>query len=407
MAGVFSDNSYYVSCVTNSRPEKESYESLNLPLFEPGLASLIETGINSGKITFPLKSDIDFEDDAIIILAHDTKVNDVDESDLGDFDIDFQFVLDGLNWNNQILISAQVPVGTIQKKIKEFSETHPRLSDQISYLPENLRLGKAIERFRNPPLPVIGTSPLNHVLWRDFFKFVNVEIHFCTQAEAELLKHALNSYLAMTISFGNEIFRLGEEFGSDGRMVIELLEMEPRIGRLSPKKPGLPFFGGTLARDLVSLKNMTKASKVSAPILENVLTSNNHHKEYVLKRILELLERQRSKDLSICILGLTYTAETSTLRRSPGLWLAQELLSQNFNVVAYDPRVIDQSSDFRIFAEVRELEKHKVDCFILVSPWPSLKSDVCHFVTSEHFIDIDGHLSQHGVELPKNYSQIF
>jgi UDP-glucose 6-dehydrogenase len=162
-----------------------------------------------------------------------------------------------------------------------------------------------------------------------------------------------------------------------------------------------------LARDLVSLKNMTKASKVSAPILENVLTSNNHHKEYVLKRILELLERQRSKDLSICILGLTYTAETSTLRRSPGLWLAQELLSQNFNVVAYDPRVIDQSSDFRIFAEVRELEKHKVDCFILVSPWPSLKSDVCHFVTSEHFIDIDGHLSQHGVELPKNYSQIF
>jgi UDP-N-acetyl-D-mannosaminuronate dehydrogenase len=111
--------------------------------------------------------------------------------------------------------------------------------------------------------------------------------------------------------------------------------------------------------------------------------------------------------MAICVIGLTYTAETSTLRRSPGLWLIEELMSRGFNVTAYDPRVRQQRASYSLFTQVVELSAHHVDCFILVSPWPTLKNEISEFVTNEFFIDIEGYLSQNGVTLPLNYRKIF
>lgn len=406
MAAILSEKEYSVVCVVNTISEKIRLESLELPVFEPGLHELISLGLDSGRITFETKSDVILTTNSVVILAHDTKVNEQDESDLSEFNADLDFVINAFSGNSQILISAQVPAGTYSKLIQKFSDIRPNLSEQISFLPENLRLGKALERFRNPPLPVIGCTEKNQKFWREFFLFTGVDFHFCSQSEAEFLKHSLNSYLAMNIAFGNEIHRMGDKFGANGKRIIELLELEPRVGKLSPKKPGLPFFGGTLARDLVTLRNFSIQGECLTPVIDSILDSNENQKSYVLNKILELDFIQRSSDLSICVLGLTYTAETSTLRRSPGLWLIEELASRNFHVSAYDPRVNKINSDFRLLTE-DEMVKNKFDCFILVSPWLSLKNEVANYVTTEYFIDIEGHLFQNGVKLPPNYRQIF
>jgi nucleotide sugar dehydrogenase len=371
------------------------------------LQELVALGKESGRIQFAVRSNVVLKSNSVVILAHDTKVNEQDESDLSDFNSDLDFVINAMGADTQILVSAQVPAGTYAKCILQFSNVIPNLSEQISFLPENLRLGKALERFRKPPLPVVGCSDVNRKFWKDFFGFTGVEFHFCTQIEAELLKHSLNSYLAMNIAFGNELHRLGNAVGANGKRIVELLELEPRVGKLSPKRPGLPFFGGTLARDLVSLQKITKDKALKTPVIGSILDSNNGQKDYVLQMILETEMLEVAKDLSICVLGLTYTAETSTLRRSPGLWLIRELLSKGFKVSAFDPRVNEQQSEFQLFTAVEQVNSHKVDCFILVSPWLTLKNEISEFVTSENFIDIEGHLSQSGVALPLNYRQIF
>lgn len=407
MAGVLAENEFNVTCVVNSSKEKDLLKSFQFPVFEPGLIELLKLGINFGKIHFLTKDEVHFETNSVVVLAHDISVNEVDESDLSDFKSDLRFILLNTADSTQILVSAQVPVGTYEEAMREYSSWVPNLSKRISVLPENLRLGKAIDRFRTPPLPVVGCSEENQSYWKDFFSFTRVEFSFCTQTEAELLKHALNSYLAMNIAFGNEIHQLGDAVGANGKRVIELLELEPRVGKISPRRPGLPFFGGTLARDLVSLDKISVELSLRMPLVRSILDSNNEHRDYVLKKLLESKELQGSKKVSICVIGLTYTAETSTLRRSPGLWLIESLVAEGFNVTAYDPRVKQEKLSFNLFTEVAELSAHNSDCFILVSPWPSLQYEISKFVTSELFIDIEGYLSQNGVVLPRNYQKIF
>ncbi len=407
MAGVLAENEYEVICVVNSLKEKGLLESLQFPVFEPDLYELVKLGKEAGNIHFRMRDEVIFETNSVVVLAHDTKVNEKDESDLSDFNSDLRLVLLSTTDSTQILVSAQIPVGTCEKAILEYSEEIPNLSSRISVLPENLRLGRAIERFRNPPLPVVGCSEENQKYWKDFFNFTGVEFSFCTQTEAELLKHSLNSYLAMNIAFGNEIHRLSSVVGANGKRIMELLELEPRVGKMSPKRPGLPFFGGTLARDLVSLNIISEKMSLGSPLVESILNSNDVQKDYVFNKLLDSDELHGAKITTICVIGLTYTAETSTLRRSPGLWLIEALMARGFDVTAYDPRVKHQETSYRLFTELEELRANNVDCFILVSPWPTLMNEISNFVTNELFIDIEGYLFQSGVALPLNYRQIF
>ena len=407
IAGVLAKNNFHVTCVVNSEEDRMKYLGLEFPVFEPGLTELLDLGINSGKIEFVLRSNVKIGSDSVVFLAHDTKVDEEDNSDLSEFESDLAFLLEFNNSFFQIIITAQIPVGTYGEVVQKYPSVTTKHLDRISIMPENLRLGKAIERFENPPLPVVGCAINNQSFWQTFFSFTNEVFYFCTPTEAELLKHALNSYLALGISFGNEVHRIGTVVGADGNLVMKLLELEPRIGDLNPKRPGLPFFGGTLARDLVSLDKVASKACISTPVIKGTLKSNESQKQYVLNKILSNECFIKSAVSSVCVIGLTYTAETSTLRRSPGLWLMEELIARGFKVTAYDPRVSGAMSSFKICAEISEISAYKIDCFILVSPWKGFIDEVSQLVKSEFFIDIESHLLQSGVALPTNYSRIF
>jgi UDPglucose 6-dehydrogenase len=407
IAGILARNNFSVTCVVDSVEKLEKYGALEFPVFEPGLKELIEAGKKLNKIEFTLLSEIEITSNSIVFLSHDTKVNERDESDLSEFESDLEFILGLADIEFQILITAQVPVGTYAKIINTFSSSVLNLAERISVMPENLRLGKALERFQNPPLPVIGCTQNNQSFWKDFFEFTNHNLSFCSQTDAELLKHALNCYLALGIAFGNEIHRISNMVGADGSLVMRLLELEPRIGNLNPKRPGLPFFGGTLARDLVSLGNVAMNNDLNIQVIDNVLKSNESQKQYVLNEIVNSEVFATSNIASICVLGLTYTSQTSTLRRSPGLWLIEELTSKGFYVNAFDPRVSHTGTNFEVFTELNQMQNNKVDCYILVSPWESMEKDISEFVGEELFIDIDAFLLQHNVTFPKNYIRIF
>src|SRR5271167_4347963 len=132
-----------------------------------------------------------------------------------------------------------------------------------------------------------------------------------------MTKHALNSYLATSVTFINELARLCEVLGADAKEVERGLKSERRIGPRAYLAPGAAFAGGTLARDVRYLVDFGQRDRVGTPLLSGVLASNNLHKSWTLDKVLAVLRETTSKSgATVAVLGLTYKPDTSTLRRS-------------------------------------------------------------------------------------------
>jgi len=154
---------------------------------------------------------------------------------------------------------------------------------------------------------------------------------------AEMVKHALNSFLALSITFINEIARLCEHTGADAKEVSVGLKSEARIGPKAYLGPGGPFAGGTLARDVVTLSKLAAAKGEKISVIPAIKQSNDLHRGWAFRRLQTRLGDLRGK--KIAVLGLTYTTNTDTLRRSAAVELCQQLLAAGAQVSAFDPAV--------------------------------------------------------------------
>src|SRR5260221_5123457 len=191
------------------------------PLLEPGLDELIAAGIGSKKLSFTTDSKIACENAGILWLCYDTPVNDHDESDVKSVLANLRKALPHLKKGALVLISSQLSVGTCAKLEKEFPQFHFACS------PENLRLGKAIDSFEKAERIIVGIrddakKPLLEKLFAPFTS----QIIFMRTESAEMVKHALNSFLALSITFINEVARLCEHAGADAKEVSIGLKSE-------------------------------------------------------------------------------------------------------------------------------------------------------------------------------------
>jgi len=231
-----------------------------------------------------------------------------------------------------VLISAQLPVGTCAKLEKEFPQFHFACS------PENLRLGKAIDSFEKADRAIVGIrTDAKKVLLEELFKPFAAQTILMRTESAEMVKHALNSFLALSITFINEVARLCEHTGADAKEVSVGLKSEARIGPKAYLGPGGPFAGGTLARDVVTLSKLAAANGEKISVIPAIKQSNDLHRGWAFRRLQSRLGDLRGKKISV--LGLTYTTNTDTLRRSAAVELCQRLLAAGAQVSAFDPAV--------------------------------------------------------------------
>jgi UDPglucose 6-dehydrogenase len=152
-----------------------------------------------------------------------------------------------------------------------------------------------------------------------------------------MVKHALNSFLALSITFINEIARLCEHVGADAQEVAAGLKSEPRIGPKAYLGPGGPFAGGTLARDVVTLTRLGAEKRETLSLIPAIKQSNDLHRGWAFRRLQTRLGDLRGQ--TIAVLGLVYTPGTDTLRRSAAVELCQQLLAAGARVLAFDPAV--------------------------------------------------------------------
>jgi UDPglucose 6-dehydrogenase len=302
------------------------------PLFEPGLNELIAAGLAAKKLSFTTDPKIACAKANVLWLCHDTPVNENDESD-----VDFVLgqlcrALPHLPKGALVLISAQLPVGICRRLEAEFPEFHYACS------PENLRLGRAIDAFEKADRVIVGIrNDAKKPLLEELFAPFTSQILFMRPESAEMVKHALNSFLALSITFINEVARLCEHVGADAREVSAGLKSELRIGPKAYLNPGGPFAGGTLARDVVTLTQLAAAKSEKISVIPAIKQSNDLHRGWALQRLQTRLGGLRGK--KIAVLGLTYTPNTDTLRRSAAVELCRNLLMEGASVHAFDPAV--------------------------------------------------------------------
>ena len=341
------------------------------PLFEPGLDELLKEQLAAGRLVFTTDLAGAVRDTPYVFVMFDTPVNDRDESDLTGIFQACEIIAPALARDASILVTAQVPVGTCDALAAIIHAKSPTASATIAYMPENLRLGQAIERFRAPPLPVIGCDDqLTFERLLAVLRPLAHEWQHVSLRTGEMIKHALNSFLAVNICFANELGNICDAVGADGKRVGEVLRLEPRVGARAMLLPGLGFAGGTLARDMQTLRSLGRRFELDTALLDGAWKSNAEQNRLVIRKLTRRLGNLHG--VRVAVLGLTYKADTSTLRRSSAMEIIAELNKAGAIVNAHDPMAdrteLKGYSGFTFFEDPAAAVM-QADALVLMTPW--------------------------------------
>jgi UDPglucose 6-dehydrogenase len=335
------------------------------PIFEPGLEELLQK--HSKSLTFSSSSEI-LKNKDYIFIAHDVMVDENDISDLLAVEKIFDAVIPHISAKTGVVISSQIPVGTTRilvEKCKKNGIENPR----IMYSPENLRLGTAYESFLSPDRIILGSD--NQEAMKQFEKDFNFSCPIITMGieSAEMVKHALNCYLATCVSFSSELSDIAERVGANMNDVVKALKSDRRVSPFAPLNPGFGFAGATLGRDVQSIRGAGKRLGYKPELMTAVYSVNQNRLPLLLEKIKIIYPSLKNKKIGI--LGLTYKPNTNTLRRSMSLGLAELLHKKGVYVRAYDPVIAKTIKEYPYIEIVKSLDDFAkdLDMIILMTDW--------------------------------------
>lgn len=341
------------------------------PLFEPGLDDLIAAGLASGKLRFTSNIETACAQADILWVAYDTPVDENDVADLEFVLREIRRCTPALPKGALVLLSSQLPVGTCRQLEGEFGAQGYRFACS----PENLRLGKAIEIFTKADRIIAGyRDERAKAQLTELFAPFTAQVVWMRSESAEMTKHAINSFLAVSITFMNEIARLCEATSADAKEVERGLKSESRIGPKAYLSPGGAFAGGTLARDVVTLADLGRKYGEQLEVLPAIKRSNDRHRQWALQKIEKLFAGETGR--RIALLGLTYKPGTNTLRRSSAVELAQALHQAGFEVRACDPSQPPLSPElsFIQFKSTAAEATAGADAVVVCTEWPEFRA---------------------------------
>ena len=204
----------------------------------------------------------------------------------------------------------------------------------VYYCPEFLREGTAVKDFRDPSLCVVGTWDGAAPVSKEPLVLLGEKAEVLAWEGAEMIKYSCNYFHAVKVGFANEIGRMCKHLGVDGARVMDVLCKDSRLNiSRYYMRPGNPFGGSCLPKDVSALLGLARMEGVSMPLLENTLGTNAAHLDALLRLI-------SSKDKrSVGILGLAFKADTDDLRGSPMVSVAEALLGRGYDLHIYDPQL--------------------------------------------------------------------
>jgi UDPglucose 6-dehydrogenase len=345
------------------------------PLFEPGLAELIRAGLDAKTLVFTDNHSAVADCD-VVWVCHDTQVDEEDRANVAYVTNRVEGVFDYLKDGAVVLVSSQLPVGSIRALEHAYAARTSTRDVAFASSPENLRLGQAVQIFQNPGRVIVGVRDprTREVLEPLLLRFCDTLIWMSVES-AEMVKHTLNAFLAVSITFTNEVATICESVGADASEVEVGLRSDPRIGQRAFVKAGAAFAGGTLARDVIFLDNLAHKHRVKIPLINSVLPSNRAHGKWALNVLRRELNALTGK--TVGVLGLVYKPGTDTLRRSTAVELIRAIVNEGATVRAFDPKVsalpADLAGSVALAPDVVSAARG-AHALVLATEWPEFRN---------------------------------
>jgi UDPglucose 6-dehydrogenase len=380
-AACFAEFGNEVAVVEADATRLAALQAGKMPIFEPGLQPLVAANVAAGRLSFGASVEAAVAGAEAVFLAVGTPSRRGD----GHADLSFLFaaavqVARALTEYAVVVTKSTVPVGTGRQLAALIRETRPELAFDVASNPEFLREGNAIADFMRPDRVIIGAESerAREVLRRIYRPLYLIEapILFSSPETAELCKYATNAFLAMKITFINEIADLCERVGADVHDVARGIGLDGRIGRKF-LHPGPGFGGSCFPKDTLALTRIGQDRGAPQRLVETVVAVNEARKAAMAQRIIAACGGS-VRNKRIGVLGLTFKPETDDMRDSPALSILPRLVEAGAEVVAFDPEGMGQARPL-LPAAVRYAEDalaaaEGADALVLLTEWNQFRA---------------------------------
>jgi GDP-mannose 6-dehydrogenase len=334
-AGCLAKRGHRIIGVDVHTQKVDSFNAGIPPIVEPGLGELLRSARDRAVLKATVRAEeavCESELSIICVGTPSTVTGGLDLSFVRGVVQEIAGILQGTSKRHTLVIRSTMLPGSTEQLVRE--ALAPMLESgqlRVFYYPEFLREGSAVSDFEHPSLTVVGTAPGGGIP-ASLAEALFGQPAVVNWATAEMIKYACNAFHASKIVFANEIGRIGKERGIDARAVMDLVCQDTKLN-ISPYylKPGNPFGGSCLPKDVRALISHARGQGVSVPMLENLLASNERHLQSLLGLIADTGQRE------VCILGLSFKQHTDDLREAPMVEVAQTLLGRGYKVRLYDP----------------------------------------------------------------------
>ncbi|MGA1862414.1 UDP-glucose/GDP-mannose dehydrogenase family protein [Deferribacter thermophilus] len=371
----------FVTCVDIDKEKIEMLNNGKIPIYEPGLDVIVEKNRKAGRLKFTTDLAEAVRNNLVIFIAVGTPPKEDGSADLTYVENVARDIAKNMNGYKVVVNKSTVPVWTgqrVKKIIKDIVGDKFRF-DVVSN-PEFLREGAAVNDFMRPDRIVIGAESDEAVaIMKDIYSahYLGEAPFVVTNIEtAEMIKYASNAFLALKITFINEIANLCDLVGADVHKVAKAMGMD---GRISPKflHPGPGYGGSCFPKDTLALCHIAKEYGYNINVVEAAIEANEKQKLLMVDKIMSLLNRKKEKGalegFVITILGLSFKPNTDDMRESPSIVIIKELLKYGAKIKAYDPIAMENAK--KIFGENIEYCQDEYsavensDCLVIVTEW--------------------------------------
>lgn len=335
----FAEFGLFVTCMDKDEKKISALKKGDIPFYEPGLAELVKRNLAQGRLSFTTKIAKAVESSLVIFIAVGTPRRGDGSADMKYVDEVAREIAKHMDGYKVIVTKSTVPVGT-GERIREIilKNQKDRIDCDIVSNPEFLREGSAIEDFMRPNRVVLGAkSPQAVAIMKDLYKplyLLETPFVVTTIETAELIKYASNSFLAVKISFINEMANLCEKVGADVHMVAKGMGLDQRIGAKF-LHPGPGYGGSCLPKDTNALLRIAEEHDVRLGIVDSAVKANETQREMMVRKIMEAAGPLKGK--TFAVLGLSFKPNTDDIRDAPALFIISRLLGEGARIKAYDP----------------------------------------------------------------------
>ena len=363
-----------LTCVDKDETKIQLLSKGKVPIYEPGLEDLLKKNIKEGRISFSTNLKEAVKKSLVIFITVGTPSNSNGGADLKYIKEVAEEIGSYIDSYKVIVIKSTVPVGTGQK-VKKWIKANlktPVSFDLVSN-PEFQREGSAINDFMRPDRVTIGAESEQAIaIMKDIYSalYINETPFIITNIEtAEMIKYASNAFLALKISYINEIANLCEKMGADVHHVARAMGLDGRIGRKF-LHPGPGFGGSCFPKDTKALSFIAKEIGEKTEIVDALIRVNENQKKRMITKIKNMVGDL--KDKTIAILGLSFKPNTNDMREAPSITIIKGLLELGANIKATDPAAIENAKE--ILPNIKYFKDpykaiEGADAVVLITEW--------------------------------------